>query len=71
MPVKCENCVFFDLVVEAGELFKFINPRGDEVSRQHDSNVYICRASPPITGDWPQVSTDDWCGKFQPKEGEA
>lgn len=72
MLVSCEKCVFCELVVREGDLFSFINPLGEEVSRKHESNILICRFNPPITGDWPQVSADDWCGKFQsPKEGEA
>lgn len=68
MDVNCKNCVFFELVVKAGDLFSFINPHGDEVSRQHDRTVYICRANPPIGGDWPQVTEDDWCGGFKLNE---
>jgi len=71
MEIKCTNCVFCDLVVKEGDLFTFINPYGEEVNRNHESNVLICRANPPIVSDWPQVSVDDWCGKFQPKEGET
>lgn len=68
MEIKCTNCVFCELVVEAGDLFTMLDPYGEEVERQHSSTVYVCRANPPITGDWPQVSDNDWCGKFQPKE---
>ena len=68
MEIKCTNCVFCDLIVKEGDLFSFLNPHGDEVNRQHERNVYICRASPPIAGDWPQVSEDDWCGGFKPSD---
>lgn len=72
MEIKCTNCVFCELVVSEGELYTFINPLGDQVSRQHDRTVYICRANPPIGGDWPQVTENDWCGRFEKKEeGEA
>jgi hypothetical protein len=69
--IKCIDCKFCDLVVEAGTLFSFINPYGSEVEREHPSTIYICRANPPIAGSWPEVSEDDWCGKFQVKEGVA
>ena len=68
MEVKCKNCLFFETVVQAGELFTFINPHGDEVNREHSSNIHICRANPPIGGDWPQVTEDDWCGMFKENE---
>lgn len=68
MEINCTKCVFCELVVKAGDLFTFINPVGEEVDRYHSNNVYICRANPPITGDWPQVSEKDWCGKLQLKE---
>ena len=68
MEIKCSNCGFCEIVVEKGDLYTFINPVGEDVSRTHDRTVRICRANPPIGGDWPQVSEDDWCGKFQPKE---
>lgn len=63
--------MFCDVVVEAGELFTMLDPHGDEVNRTHSSTIYICRANPPIAGSWPEVSEDDWCGKFQVKEGVA
>lgn len=68
MDIKCTNCLFCELVIKEGDLFTMLDPYGEEVNRSHDSSVYICRANPPIGGDWPQVSEDDWCGKFQPKE---
>jgi len=68
MEIRCTDCIFCDLILKEGDLFNFINPVGYEVSRTHDSNVYICRANPPIGGDWPQVTKNDWCGKFQPAE---
>ncbi len=71
MEVKCTNCAFCEVVVKEGDLFTFINPYGEEVNRKHENTVFICRANPPIGGDWPQVTEEDWCGKFQPKEGEA
>lgn len=68
MEVKCKNCTFFEIVIEQGDLFTFFNPNGDEVNRKHERAVYICRANPPIGGDWPQVVEDDWCGGFKPSE---
>lgn len=68
MEIKCTNCIFCELVVQEGELYSFINPMGDEVNRQYDRNVHICRANPPISGDWPQVTDSDWCGRFEKKE---
>lgn len=64
----CPECIFCEVVVKEGDQFTFINPHGESVHRNHDRTVYICRANPPITGDWPQVSENDWCGQFQKEE---
>lgn len=69
--IKCSECIFCDVVVEAGEPFIMLDPHGIEVERVHQSTVYICRSNPPIGGSWPEVSENDWCGKFQVKEGVA
>jgi hypothetical protein len=68
MEINCTKCVFCELVVKAGDLFTVLDPYGMEVNKSHGNDVYICRALPPITGDWPEVTENDWCGKFQPKE---
>lgn len=63
--MKCPNCVFSDILVQEGDLFSFINPLGHEVTREHPSTVMICRYNPPIGGDWPTVTEEDYCGKFK------
>jgi hypothetical protein len=65
--MKCEKCVYSELVAQQGLSYTFLDPFGDEVSRVHQQTVLMCRAMPPIAGTWPQVSVDDWCGHF--KEG--
>jgi len=65
MQHSCEKCTFCELVVNKGDSFTIFNPIGEEVHKVHQSNVLICRYHPPISGDWPQVSEDDWCGKFK------
>ena len=45
-----------------GDDYTFLNPHGDTVVRKYDRSVFICRYNPPLTGEWPQVSEDDWCG---------
>ena len=62
---KCPECKYSEKVLEAGNQYTFRNPNGDEVTRQYGQTVYICRANPPISGDWPQVTADDWCGMFE------
>lgn len=61
---SCVNCIYADLLVKEGDTYSFINPHGDEVVRVHPQTVLLCRAMPPIVGQWPQVSKDDWCGQF-------
>lgn len=65
MDVSCVNCVFCEQVVKDGDIFTILDPHGDEIERQHASDVFICRALPPITGSWPEVTTSDWCGKWK------
>ena len=68
MEINCTKCMFCEQVVKAGDMFTILDPYGQEVNRKHGHNLYICRANPPITGDWPQVTEDDWCGGFKPRE---
>lgn len=66
--IKCANCIYSEVLVKSGDIFNFINPVGSEVQRSHEKTVLLCRARPPITGEWPQVSEEDWCGSFNPGE---
>jgi hypothetical protein len=68
MEVKCINCAFSEIVVKEGDLFTVLDPHGIEVNKKYDQSVYICRAGPPIAGDWPHVTEDDWCGGFKPND---
>lgn len=63
----CINCIYCDKIVNEGDDYSFINPHGDIVVRKHAAPVYVCRYNPPLAGDWPQVSEDDWCGQGKPK----
>lgn len=54
------------MLVSKGSTFSMLNPVGDEVTRIHEETVLICRAMPPISGSFPQVAEDDWCGQFSP-----
>ena len=63
--LSCRNCVYSQLLVEAGDLYIILNPHGDEVQRQYENTVMICRESPPISGTWPQVTAEDWRGRFE------
>lgn len=62
---KCILCKWSEVLAEEGDLYTMINPHGDEVQRKYESNIIICRESPPISGSWPQVSVEDWCGRFE------
>jgi hypothetical protein len=42
-----------------------MNPIGYEILRSHTETVLLCRAMPPLAGQFPQVSTDDWCGHYE------
>lgn len=66
--VSCSNCIYSDLLVKKGDVYTFLNPLGDEVSRVHQQTVLLCRAMPPIAGTWPQVDSEDWCGQFETEE---
>lgn len=68
VEAKCSNCVFGDVAVKEGDAYTFLNPYGEEVTRVHQQTVLLCRAMPPIVGQWPQVSPDDWCGHFDTGE---
>lgn len=72
MPIeaKCGNCIFGDIAVKEGDPYTFMNPHGEEVVRVHQQTVLLCRAMPPIAGQWPQVLPEDWCGHFQPEQEE-
>lgn len=65
--IKCTQCVFCDIAVNEGDEYSFLGPWGDEVTRVHEATVYVCRFWPPIAGQWPQVSDDDWCGQYEGK----
>lgn len=65
MIKNCINCLHSELVVEEGDSYKFLDPYGDEVARVHQQTILLCRAMPPITGSWPHVAVDDWCGYFE------
>lgn len=59
---QCTNCIYSEKIVNMGDDYTFLNPHGDTVVRKYDRSVFICRYNPPLTGEWPQVSEDDWCG---------
>lgn len=61
---KCIDCIYCEVLAEQGDIYRMLNPHGDEVERQYENNILICRESPPISGSFPQVSAEDWCGKF-------
>jgi hypothetical protein len=63
MSNSCANCIYSELVYQEGDSYSFVNPNGDEVTRQYPQTVLICRAMPPIAGSWPQVVPEDWCGQ--------
>ena len=65
MIKSCVSCVFAEVLVREGETYTFLDPFGDEVVRVHGQTVLQCKALPPVTGTWPQVSTEDWCGYFK------
>lgn len=65
---KCGNCVFAEVAAKEGESYTFLNPFGEEVTRVYQQTVLLCRAMPPIAGQWPQVTVDDWCGHFDTGE---
>ena len=66
--MKCPDCTYCEVVVKEGDPYTYINAYGDELHRVHDSTLYICRSNPPITGRWPEVLEDDWCGEFTKNE---
>jgi len=55
--------MYSEVVCKEGSLYSYMNPNGDEVTREHSQTVLICRAMPPIAGSWPQVIESDWCGQ--------
>lgn len=69
MKINCMNCAYGEVVVTSGDIFTLLNPIGEEVEKLHDKTVLICRQSPPIGGEWPEVFENDWCGKFHSKKG--
>lgn len=62
---SCLNCIYSDVVAKAGELYTFLNPHGTDITRKYDNTIILCRAEPPISGSWPQVTEEDWCGRFE------
>lgn len=64
MNPRCADCVYSEVIVKQGESYTFLFPDGTDGERQYSSTVLLCRAMPPIVGQWPQVTEDDWCGQF-------
>jgi len=62
----CADCTFSEQIVTSGEEYTFLNANGDAVVRKHEQSIYLCRFNPPIAGEWPQVSEEDWCGMGEP-----
>lgn len=60
---QCIDCIYSETVVNEGDEYNFLNPNGDIVIRKHNTTVHVCRYNPPITGEWPQVTNEDWCSK--------
>ncbi len=65
MRITCETCNFSEVVAVKDQPYSYLNPFGEEVHKTHSETILVCRAMPPITGDWPRVSLDDWCGYFK------
>lgn len=63
--ISCEKCLYAELLVKAGDTYSFLSPLGQEVERKHINTILICRRYPPIAGQFPQVTTEDWCGEFE------
>lgn len=64
---SCADCAYSEVVVQEGDVYSFLNPHGEEVLRAHQQTVLICRAFPPFVGQWPQVTQEDWCGRWEGK----
>lgn len=63
--MTCKDCKYSQLLAEEGEQYVLRNPVGDEITRAYESNILICRWFPPVSGQWPQVSDNDFCSKFE------
>jgi len=68
MVERCENCRYFDGREEATTCI------GEIAERVAEANLCLgtCRAELPLLqehgfGVWPVVTTEDWCGQFQPE----
>lgn len=67
--MNCKDCKYSQVIVEKGQHYTMLNPVGDEITRLYEDTIMICRWAPPISGSWPQVGTEDYCGKFEPYSG--
>jgi hypothetical protein len=64
MEKVCKNCVYAEMVAKEGEVFTIRDPLGNEINRVYEASAYLCRFAPPLTGQWPIVQSDDWCGQY-------
>ena len=65
MSESCADCKYSTYIVKEGEKYEFTNAFGDSSTRVHQQSVLLCRAMPPIIGQWPTVLETDWCGYFE------
>lgn len=54
---RCGLCSFFEIIVSYPD---------DDASPEDGMPEAVCRRFPPITGEWPVVLGDDWCGEWAP-----
>ena len=65
MSESCADCKYSIYIVKEGQEYNFTNPLGDTSTRVHKQSVLLCRAMPPLIGEWPTVLESDWCGYFE------
>lgn len=61
---NCSNCKYSEKVANKGEEYQTLSPHGNEITRQHPQDLFMCRYFPPTKDGFPLVDSETWCGKY-------